>query len=252
MGFVRLMRSGGLHYCSNAIRFVPDVDDVVTFADMVTEAQLGQVTQEAARLFDRAVGDLRRNFAEGTEYFDVLVNVFASDFRDKKNVHLHNFHLIVPPLTLNFVDTILSAKDRLGKRNKNDAAFTDDGFAMGVAYILRLCDLEHEFDSLHWFESMADKFAKERSAQQAVIASSSKDQGMRNAAEMRLRVVEQQSEEFELLRFSLNSARVFFRSKTDSKDAAEVCVGCVLSTVLCCSAHIPSANAGRCGSGRKR
>ena len=32
----------------------------------------------------------------------------------------------------------------------------------GVAYILKLLDQYHEFDSLHWFQSVQDKYAKEK------------------------------------------------------------------------------------------
>jgi hypothetical protein len=31
LGYVRMIRSGGLNYCSNTIRFVPDLDDIVNF-----------------------------------------------------------------------------------------------------------------------------------------------------------------------------------------------------------------------------
>lgn len=58
---------------------------------------------------------------------------------------------------------MISAKDQLGKkRGAARAAFTDDGFAMGVAYILKLLDLYAPFDSLHWFRSCKAHYARER------------------------------------------------------------------------------------------
>jgi len=36
MGYIRMIRSGGLHCCSNAIRFVPDLEDIVSFEELVT------------------------------------------------------------------------------------------------------------------------------------------------------------------------------------------------------------------------
>ena len=48
MGYIRMIRSGGLHCCSNAIRFVPDLDDIVTFEELVAEAgQLDECTAAA-------------------------------------------------------------------------------------------------------------------------------------------------------------------------------------------------------------
>ena len=35
-------------------------------------------------------------------------------------------------------------------------------FLAGVAYILKLLDQYQEFDSLHWFQSVQDKYAKEK------------------------------------------------------------------------------------------
>jgi hypothetical protein len=71
--------------------------------------------------------------------------------RSEKMAHLRHFYVIIPPLCINFVEYIISAKDKLGRKNKSGAAFTDDGFAMGLAYVahflplypsrvLRVCD----------------------------------------------------------------------------------------------------------------
>ena len=64
--------------------------------------------------------------------------------------------------TLNFVEYSIGAKDKLSKKNKIGAAFTDDGFAMGVAYILKLLEQYSDFDSLHWFQSVKEKYTNEK------------------------------------------------------------------------------------------
>ena len=64
MGYIRMIRSGGLHCCSNAIRcvfvcqyrmskfairFVPDLDDIVTFEEMVGEDIFSEETKVSAK-----------------------------------------------------------------------------------------------------------------------------------------------------------------------------------------------------------
>ena len=56
----------------------------------------------------------------------------------------------------------MSCKEKVNKKNKVGASFTDDGFVMGLAYILKLLDQYKEFDSLHWFQSVREKYQKEK------------------------------------------------------------------------------------------
>jgi len=91
----------------------------------------------------------------------LLVDVFNKEFRDAKNAHLKNFYIITPALTLNFVEHMLASKDRMDKKRKDNAAFTDDGFAIGLAYILKLLDQNAAFDSLHWFTSANEHYLEE-------------------------------------------------------------------------------------------
>ncbi|PKU28908.1 wash complex subunit hypothetical protein [Limosa lapponica baueri] len=152
MGYVRMIRSGGLHCCSSAIR------------------QL-----------DSVLSDLTRNFAEGTEYFKMLVDVFAPEFRSPKNMHLRNFYIIVPPLLL---------------------------------------DQYQEFDSLHWFQSVREKYVKEirAVAKQQNVQSTNQDEKLLQTMNLTHKRLEVCLQEFELLYFSLSSARIFFRA---DKTAAE-------------------------------
>ncbi|XP_048356544.1 LOW QUALITY PROTEIN: WASH complex subunit 4 [Sphaerodactylus townsendi] len=224
MGYVRMIRSGGLHCCSSAIRFVPDLEDIVNFEELVKEEALSEETQKAARQLDFVLSDLTRNSAEGTEYFKMLVDVFAPEFRSPKNMHLRNFYIIVPPLALNFIEHSISCKEKLNKKNKAGAAFTDDGFAMGVAYILKLLDQYQEFDSLHWFQSVREKYVKEirAIAKQQNVQSSSQDEKLLQTMNLTHKRLDVCLQEFELLYFSLSSARIFFRAdKTAAEESQE-------------------------------
>ncbi|KAI4825613.1 hypothetical protein KUCAC02_021293 [Chaenocephalus aceratus] len=146
----------------------------------------------------------------------MLVAVFAPEFRSAKNMHLRNFYMI----TVNFVEHSISCKEKLNKKNKTGAAFTDDGFAMGVAYILKLLDQYLEFDSLHWFQAVRDKYKKEMNAvvKEQSVQSAGQDEKLLQTMNLTQKRLDVYLQEFELLHFSLSSARIFFRA---DKTAAE-------------------------------
>eukprot|EP01047_Picozoa_sp_COSAG01_P040715 COSAG01_NODE_3445_length_6086_cov_363.571071_3_plen_1069_part_00 len=207
LGYVRIIRSGGLRYCSNATAFIPDLGTDPAFEEQATDAELPSETVASCKVLDDVVKNLQQQSAEGSDYFHVMVDAFA-ELSDKSNEHLKNFFVIIPPLMLRYVDHMLQERDRMSKKRKS-GCFTDDGFAIGLAYILSVLKLTDRFDSLHWFDSLTDEFRdQERSLAQSRSGGGSDDQAQQ---QLRLRKLRNRKVEFDMLYFAFNGARIFFR-----------------------------------------
>lgn len=132
---------------------------------------------------------------------------------------MKNFYIIVPALTINYIEYILIAKEKLNKKNKEGALFTDDGFPMGLIYVLKLLDQITDFNSLNWYNSIKMKIKAEGSKideQRRKIGSnnSSNDEKLLQTlllSEKRLSAFQM---EFELLFYNISSAKIFFQSST--------------------------------------
>jgi hypothetical protein len=94
LGYVRMVRSGGLHHVSASIKFVPDLEAIPPFLENTTKENLSPETKEAAKNLDGVIQDLLQNFAEGSEYFQVLVKIFQPVLNNEAQTHLKNFYAI--------------------------------------------------------------------------------------------------------------------------------------------------------------
>ncbi|XP_022901254.1 WASH complex subunit 4 [Onthophagus taurus] len=213
MGYIRLIRSGGRRCLSDATCFIPDLKSVDEFNNTLENTPFNENTKKSACHLTRDVKILAENFEEATEYFQLLVTVFASVFRNPRNIHLRNFYVIVPPLTINFIEHSLGSKERLNKKNREGAAFTDDGFAMGLAYILELLDQTNQLKTLHWFESVKAKILNDRkNLKQQWDLASKDDQKLQQTLSLTEKRVNSYDAEFQLLYYNLSSAKIFFES----------------------------------------
>lgn len=125
------------------------------------------------------------------------------------------FYLIVPALILNYVEYIVAAKENMTKKSRElSTCFTDDGFAMGLAYVLKLLNQNTDFNSLHWFKAVRQKFSSE--LEQLVKVREENNCNSQDAklqqtlalSEKRINVIQH---EFNSFYCSLNSAKIFFQ-----------------------------------------
>ncbi|CAH0562284.1 unnamed protein product [Brassicogethes aeneus] len=213
MGYIRLIKSGGRRCLADGACFIPDLKGIDQLTNIFEESDLPNLSKSAASGVKNDLENFVDNFEEATEYFKLLVKVFVPVLRNKDNIHLKNFYVIVPPLTINFIEHSLSHKDRLNKKNKTDSAFTDDGFALGLAYIIELLDQESQLNSLHWFHAIQRKFKNDRlkiDEQKALsVNDNTKLKQTLTLTEKRIKTFEK---EFQLLYYSFNSARLFFQT----------------------------------------
>lgn len=154
-------------------------------------------------------------------FFQLLVDAFSPFFRNDKNPHLKLFYLIVPALTLNYIEYIVAAKERINKKSKQQGTwFTDDGFAMGLAYVLKLLNQNNQFGSLHWFKGVHQKYAtdlkqlakaREENGGHGDTTNNNNDAKLQQTLALSEKRINFILQEFDLLYCSLNSAKIFFQ-----------------------------------------
>ncbi len=146
-----MIRNASLKDNSNLIKFIPKIIEETKFEDVASELGLKGETLEACKMFDMSVRLLFKQEEDATDFLRILVKNFEGVFEGENCAHLKLFHLMIPSLTLNFIEYVIRGKDKIFKRNNKDAFISDDGFALGIAYLLKTLDLIGGFDSLNWF-----------------------------------------------------------------------------------------------------
>ncbi|XP_028966639.1 WASH complex subunit 4 [Galendromus occidentalis] len=218
MGYVRMMRTGALEYCAQGNALLPDISDdsYESFVETLKDTPFQDHTEvsDAAKHLDSVIKCLlkQQSGVEGSDYYRHLIEAFEGPFCDERNAYLQNFYILVPSLTLNFVEHIVQSRERLSRKQKNDAIFSDDGFAIGVAFALRLTKQFTNFDSLHWFNSVDEKYIEELKTSQEASRSSFSDEKLSQTISLTAKRIEAYRKEFTLLNHAFTSARIFFKT----------------------------------------
>lgn len=74
---------------------------------------------------------------------------------------LQNFFMLIPVLTLDYIQSLLVAKEKLLKKNFKGGYISDDGFIIGLAYIAEIMNQSKSFEETLWFEEVREKVSVE-------------------------------------------------------------------------------------------
>uniref|UniRef100_A0A0K2V1R6 WASH complex subunit 4 n=2 Tax=Lepeophtheirus salmonis TaxID=72036 RepID=A0A0K2V1R6_LEPSM len=218
MGLVRTIRSGGLHFMSNAISFIPDLNNIPQFKTLCEEEKYEERPVLAGNKLDEILENITKKLGEKNEYFQLLISIFSKHVLDEKQIHLKNFYLMIPALTINFIEHSISSKENILRNRADGGSFTDDGFPMGIAYLLTLMKQWPSFESLNWFKSVNTHFKREEVKAKKDRATS--DQKLSQTIALTSKRLNAYKKEFELLFFNLNSAKIFFHEEVEESESA--------------------------------
>ena len=158
---------------------------------------------DANRLFCDMVNSLKQTGE--INYLQVLVTSFQGSLSPEKVPDIDLFAFLLPPLTITFIDNAINARDNLLKKNKSEemAYFSDDGFMMGVCYLLKVFSADKKFESLSWFPSVISYYNAQKIQRK-------NEKGSHGVDTLNERQITSYKEQFELQYFTYTSAAILF------------------------------------------
>ena len=106
LGYVRMIRNASLKDNSNLIKFIPKILEEIRFEDVAAELGIKGETMEATKMFDMSIRLLMMQVVDATDFLRILVKNFEGVFDNSESDHLKLFYIIIPPLTLNYIEHV--------------------------------------------------------------------------------------------------------------------------------------------------
>ena len=157
IGLGRMIRAARRRVFSNEMQFLSSTTTSGTTAE-VLEANDASIAELNV---NDAVSAILNN--SDTDFVRAFVNVFRGVIKKSEadgSLFMGGYFCIVPALSLCWMEASIQAKEMMHKKNiTRDGYFTDDGFAVGLAFVLSVLDEAKPYESLNWFKSIQSKYA---------------------------------------------------------------------------------------------
>lgn len=228
LAMARIVRTARRRVLSDVMQFSSPLD-----VPIVKEQDQGRVTDIFCKVEDNISTALDKPDPDIVGGFDSIVK---DALLEHDGAFVSGFHCMLPALCLCWMDASLQGKEMMHKKNiARGGYYTDDGFAVGLAFILSSTDQQKMYERLNWFKSIQSKYAADEedvlekktaeeikrdakiaAAKQSSWFSSSVDEAQEESDELKnLRMMEKRIEgnrrEMAMLFFSINEATAFFK-----------------------------------------
>ena len=130
----------------------------IKFEKVANELGIREETYESMKLLDICLKNIFKQADDAGDYLRMIVKNFVGITDQENAKHLRLFYTIIPPLTLSYIDHLQKGQEKIQSKQKNIGGFiSDDGFALGLAYLLKILNLNEKFAGLYWFQGMQSK-----------------------------------------------------------------------------------------------
>lgn len=136
---MRLIKNASLKDNQNLLKFIPKILEEYKFEDIAYDLSIGGEVLESVKMFDESVRLMQKQGKDANDYLRTIVKNnegFADE--DEKYLPLKNFYALIPAVSICFVDHTIRGREKLQKKNNTDGFISDDGFSLGIVYLLRI------------------------------------------------------------------------------------------------------------------
>ncbi|KAH8321131.1 hypothetical protein KR074_010591, partial [Drosophila pseudoananassae] len=213
VGYVRLLQAGSknANYRSRSYMSIYENN-----FNSVGPRGMHEVTENSIGEYGKNVGHMKECYSDCTNYFKLLFLGFKTFLCNPNNHHLKTFYLITPAVITNYIDYRVKEKLKVHKKDQTNFSVFEDGFAIGLIYILCMLNQLGDFHELGWSESTAKQLYAERSKVTSIVegqkvSTGHVDEKLLQTVAITERHVNAYEHEYNLLYATLSSAEIFFQ-----------------------------------------
>ena len=157
-----MIKNASLKDNQNLLKYLPKILDSFVFEDIGVELDIGGEVFESMKMFDETVRLMQKQGDEANDYMrKIVTNNEGFADANESLLPLKNFFTIIPAMSTAFIEHSVRGRSKISHSDIKDAFISDDGFALGVSFLLKVLGITDDFNGLNWFDSVEIKLQKD-------------------------------------------------------------------------------------------